>query len=202
MDAHDDLSSLPRTVKEARAVGAKHYFTGEPCSRGHIAKRFTSTRKCMQCSNLYCQDQYSRAPDYHRKRSRQWYHANHFRALAKMRGWREANPETLRAAARRWARNNPDKVAVYVNRRRARLLKACPAWVCHETIRKIYAERRQLSVDTGVVHHVDHIVPLRGKNVCGLHVPWNLRIIPATENLRKGNRLDDSILEELNDPKP
>jgi len=67
--------------------------------------------------------------------------------------------------------------------------RATPKWVNRLAIAAIYAQAKEVSAKTGIPQHVDHIVPLCGKNVSGLHVPWNLRIIPAVENLRKGNRL-------------
>lgn len=53
---------------------------------------------------------------------------------------------------------------------------------------------RSISKKTGTQHHVDHIIPLQGKLVSGLHVPWNLRIIPAHENLSKSNKIIEDIV--------
>ena len=89
---------------------------------------------------------------------------------------------------RQYRANNPSKFAARAAARRARKLRATPPWADREAIAAIYAECRRISRETGILHHVDHIYPLKGKTGCGLHVHYNLQIIPATENLSKGNR--------------
>jgi hypothetical protein len=74
--------------------------------------------------------------------------------------------------------------------RKKKIRIATPPWVDRSQILLIYEASVRATRETGIPHHVDHIVPLAGKNVCGLHVPWNLRAIPASENLSKGNSLD------------
>lgn len=71
--------------------------------------------------------------------------------------------------------------------------QATPDWLTEDhwdQIDAVYARSRQLTLDSGVQHHVDHIIPLRNPSVCGLHVPWNLESITATDNLKKNNSFD------------
>lgn len=128
------------------------------------------------------------------------------KANARRRQRRADDPE-LRAkeAARhaRWLEKNPGYTQAYIKansarrnastaRWRAARLGATPKWLSDsdlQNIKAFYAEAQMLTDATGVEYHVDHIVPLQGENVCGLHVAWNLQVLVGTENCRKLNRL-------------
>lgn len=102
-----------------------------------------------------------------------------------------ATPEGKAKQLERYKRHYAANVEHYTAKaakRRALTMQAMPEWVEPKSIRPIYRKARQLTKKTGVQHHVDHIVPLKGRGVCGLHVPWNLQAIPAQDNLRKANR--------------
>lgn len=72
--------------------------------------------------------------------------------------------------------------------RRAAKLQATPSWASEALILAIYEECQLRSEETGIVHHVDHVVPLISDIVCGLHCEDNMQILPASVNLSKGNR--------------
>lgn len=104
--------------------------------------------------------------------------------------------EYHRLAGIKWAKANPARVIENTAKRQRALRDRIPKWLSethrHE-IDEIYRLAARRTQETGVEHDVDHIVPLRAKNVSGLHVPWNLQVITATENRRKGNRVLDEI---------
>jgi 5-methylcytosine-specific restriction endonuclease McrA len=91
----------------------------------------------------------------------------------------------------KWRCANRDKRAATQARRAAAKAQQSPAWLTetqHREILAFYTTAKNLSQSTGVPHEVDHIVPLRGRGVRGLHVPWNLQVLTEADNTKKGNR--------------
>lgn len=99
-----------------------------------------------------------------------------------------ATSKHVSAAGKSYYRVSKTTENAKVAQRRARRMMATPAWVDGDAILAFYAEANRLSIETGTVHHVDHIVPLTSKLVCGLHCEHNLQVLPGVENLRKHNR--------------
>lgn len=102
------------------------------------------------------------------------------------------NPEKVKAWARKWRLNNPSKVAASVRKRQASKLQRTPKWLTplhYQQIQMFYDSAAALSREFGISMEVDHIIPLRGKLVSGLHVPWNLQVLPETINRRKSNKI-------------
>lgn len=127
---------------------------------------------------------------------RRWDRARHLRDHEKRsaanKRWRENNPERAKENARRWQKLNPASRVRACALRREKLRNATPKWLTPEQIAAIYAiyaAAERLTKETGVRHDVDHILPLRHRLCCGLHVPWNLQILTRDANKKKGNTM-------------
>lgn len=170
------------------------------CFSKHSGRRDGLMGHCRSCR------QTNRNHESERQRRVARYHANREAELAKQREWQANNRETLRQACKAWrARNpgaqhaagaawrkaNPHKNAALAAKRNAAKRRRTPPWLTPEMLFAIQQFYEAAAIATrmhGVKYVVDHIVPLQGENVCGLHVPWNLQVISNAENVRKGNR--------------
>ena len=105
--------------------------------------------------------------------------------------WVDENRGRHAASCKKWAERNRGRINSYASSRRAAKEQARPQWASQKDIEAVYAEARRLTEKTGVSMHVDHIWPLRprSKRFVGLHVPWNLQIITASENSRKSDKV-------------
>lgn len=123
------------------------------------------------------------------------YAADPQKYLSAMRKCRANNLELFRARESAYAKKNrPSRNATHAVRR-ATKSNATPAWLTEAQklrIKNLYADAAWISILTGIPHQVDHIHPLKGDNFTGLHVPWNLCIIPAIDNNRKRNNPPES----------
>jgi hypothetical protein len=161
-------------------------------------KYYQTCRRCRQLQNY------------------EWYKSNRDKKNESDRKWRKANPEKLWAkrhpeehrirtakAGKEWAERNPNyqhehylknktRYVAARARRRAAQANATPKWLTaidKAKIQEMYDVSVARETQIGVKHHVDHMIPIMGKKVCGMHVPWNLQVITATENLSKGWRI-------------
>jgi hypothetical protein len=194
-----DTTNLPKTRAEAKVTGATHYFTGEPCKHGHIAPRKTKGA-CVECLKVEWEKGNQTRAEYFRqynqseagqKAKREYYERNKEAVVARA----QARPDGAKNAYKqKYKEANPDMYKELVSLRRRRFRQATPNWLTatqRMEIRLKYRLAIELSRATGIRHAVDHIIPLQGEEVCGLHVPWNLQVIPQTENLKKSNKFVD-----------
>jgi len=165
------------TRQEAKSQGLTRYFTGKPCVHGHVDERLVVNKTCLTCSAISSEKSKAKNPQ-------KYYELN--------KDWRQSNPVKSAAYTRKYiTKNKGDRNLWTANYRSAKDARQ-PSWLNAghlfemESIYNYCAALRSAGLD----YHVDHIVPLRGNTVSGLHVPWNLQVITGAENMSKGNRFN------------
>ena len=195
---------------DAIASGLTAYIPESPCARGHLLRNISGT--CIECRRLNersryyadsaqtkqrIKEKYQRNAEVLKARRRAAYAANPERekniATVSSAEWRKANPnhEGAKQAKLAWKQSNPGKVRADTVRRRTAKLQRTPAWLTVDDYWMLEQAYELAALRTkmfGFSWHVDHIIPLQGKLVSGLHVPTNVRVIPGFENVQKANR--------------
>lgn len=152
-------------------------------------KEYRDNRKDL--ISEYGREWYAKNKEHKLILGRHWYQRNKEYKDARNRQWRKDNPAKARQLARVYRMVNADRNRFQSAQYRAKKLEATPLWLNQDQIDEVldfHKAARLFQIYTGVEYHVDHIVPLQGETVCGLHVPWNLQLLPWNENLSKQNR--------------
>lgn len=187
------------TQLDSKLQGKTRFFTGIPCKNNHIAERLVSKGECCTCKMI--REKASKGKLAYNKNRYETKKA-HILALAKAKyditgpnvtyqaSWRQDNADRIR----QYRKDNAGLFAFHAANRRSWTRAATPPWADMEAIKAFYVEAARLTIETGIKHEVDHIIPLRHKLVCGLHCPANLRVITSAENRIKNNKFKSSEL--------
>jgi hypothetical protein len=178
----------PISRKDAISQGLKWYFTGKPCKHGHISKRQTTNKVCHECSKIAYSAWAAKNLDYFAKKKRE-YRAKNPEICAEIskRSRLKAPWKVKERNKRRYALKRHEYLA-HSKARKAAQRDRLPIWSDRGACNVFYAIAARATKCTGIRFSVDHILPLRGKHVSGLHVPENLRVMPLAANIAKGNR--------------
>lgn len=173
--------------QEANERGLTRYFTGKPCKHGHIVERTTPNGTCMACQHTTTKKWRKDNPEGNKESYTRYYRNNIDKCHEANRTHYANNTESRKKSHKDWVDANPGKANAHHIKRKAAKLKRTPPWLSETQLLEI-ENFYKISQWYDEPMHVDHIVPLQGDLVSGLHVPWNLQILTASANTAKGNR--------------
>jgi 5-methylcytosine-specific restriction endonuclease McrA len=182
-----------RRNKESRSASSHKYYAKKVGKHpDDCVKRVIDSIEAAALKKLKRRRDYEKNRKRYLERAKQ-YAQNHKEKVSHYQSeWRQTNAEQKKENDKKWRTANMAKLNSYYSARRDRRRAAEPSWLSaieQAQIQEMYDVAAALTTQTGVKHHVDHIHPLKGRGFSGLHVPWNLQVLRATENLSKGTRL-------------
>ncbi len=155
-------------------------------------------RWCKDCAKVAKKKWYDKNAESERAKAMQYHYDNYEKnkeyKIKKANEWQNKNKERYKAIAKKCYEKTKYTKFSWQALARAAKRNAVPTWIneaLKEQIQNFYIEARLKTKETRTKYEVDHIVPLMGKNVCGLHVPWNLRVITQFENRSKRNKFEE-----------
>ena len=202
------------TKQQAKELGLKRYFTGLPCKNGHISEILIKTNYCIDChkesTKIWRKNNKEHLREVERKRriknpkrcdvyKEQWRNRNADKVKESAKLYREKNKkiiaekrlktrfeniEKFKENEKKYRKNHASYYLAQCNKRRADKLNATPKWADMQKIKEIYIDAKNKGLT------VDHVIPLKGKLVCGLHVETNMQLLTSIENSKKGNKYE------------
>lgn len=194
------------TRSEALAAGLSVYWTGVPCKHGHLANRYVRNWTCVVCHATKAAEFLPKWTAKNPEKIKQyvekyaakkaitnkiWNQQNREKCNQYAKNWHANNKAKSNVASKDWRKRNRDVMNALKMARHADILKRTPKWLSSDEkwmMKQAYEIAKVRTEMTGLAWHVDHVLPLRGKFVSGLHVPSNLQVIPAIDNLKKSNQ--------------
>lgn len=175
----EHLLEVFRTTKISDKVHDGKICAKHPENNG---RRWTHNSACTEC---------------HAEKIHDYYENNKEKRLLQGQNWRGQNIEKNKNLIKKWKQHNSAKICLYTANRRADKRRATPAWSIKFFVSEAYDLAARRNDVTNISWHVDHIVPIHSKKVCGLHAHTNLQVIPSAKNISKSNKYWPDMEGEL-----
>ena len=194
--------SLERVNMETKKCSCCLQVKELPCFNASSKGKYGKEARCRLCKKEWysstkaqrleqMSEYYIKNKEAVQKKNKIWIDNNRDVYLTRKKEYRQENLEKSRASVRAWAKSNRPKANAIAKKYKVSKLSRTPAWLTEFDLLKmqcLYQVAAMRTRESGQAWHVDHIVPLQGETVSGLHAPWNLRVITASENLSKSNK--------------